>query len=61
MSEHKNSGGTTSHADEEKAQAETGPACDDIKDPYRKTLCKVCSTPVLGELPFCRDHEPPVP
>lgn len=38
-----------------------GEACDDITDPIRRTLCKVCHTPVIGEAPFCKDHEPPVP
>jgi hypothetical protein len=36
-------------------------ACDTIDDPVRRGLCKVCRKPVLGELPFCRDHEPKVP
>jgi nucleoid DNA-binding protein len=39
----------------------TSPACDDISDPIRRAMCKVCGMPVLGELPFCREHEPPVP
>jgi hypothetical protein len=38
-----------------------GEACEDIGDPIRRTLCKVCHTPVIGEAPFCKDHEPPVP
>jgi hypothetical protein len=38
-----------------------GEACDDISDPIRRTLCKVCNTPVIGEAPFCKEHEPPVP
>ncbi len=36
-------------------------SCDDIGDPVRRTLCKACGLPVLGEAPFCKDHEPPVP
>jgi hypothetical protein len=24
-------------------------------------LCRVCQAPVVGEAPFCKDHEPPVP
>jgi hypothetical protein len=24
-------------------------------------LCRVCNAPVIGEAPFCKDHEPPVP
>ncbi len=43
---------------EEGRQAE---ACDDITDPVRRGLCKVCNMPVVGEAPFCKDHEPPVP
>jgi len=35
--------------------------CADIKDPVRKGLCRVCQVPVVGEAPFCKDHEPPVP
>jgi hypothetical protein len=35
--------------------------CDDIEDPVRRGLCKVCQTPVLGAAPFCKEHEPPVP
>lgn len=35
--------------------------CDGIKDPLRRALCKVCGMPVLGEAPFCAEHEPPVP
>jgi len=44
-----------------KPGAPMGEACDDITDPVRRTLCKVCHTPVIGEAPFCKDHEPPVP
>jgi len=39
----------------------TGEACADIHDPVRRSLCKVCNMPVLGEAPFCKEHEPPVP
>ncbi|MGO9571817.1 MAG: hypothetical protein ACLP5H_30185 [Desulfomonilaceae bacterium] len=35
--------------------------CGDIDDPVRRGLCRVCGMPVLGEVPFCQDHEPPVP
>jgi hypothetical protein len=35
--------------------------CSAIKDPVRRTLCKACGLPVVGEAPFCKDHEPPVP
>ena len=38
-----------------------GEACDDITDPIRRGLCKVCGMPVLGAAPFCQEHEPPVP
>ena len=35
--------------------------CAGIEDPIRRGLCKVCQAPVIGEAPFCQDHEPPVP
>jgi len=35
--------------------------CDTIGDPIRRALCKACGLPVVGEAPFCRDHESPVP
>jgi hypothetical protein len=35
--------------------------CADIRDPVRRALCKVCNAPVMGNAPFCKDHEPPVP
>lgn len=35
--------------------------CDAIGDPFRRALCKVCGLPVVGEAPFCSDHESPVP
>jgi hypothetical protein len=38
-----------------------GKACENIDDPIRRGLCKVCNMPVVGEAPFCKDHEPPVP
>jgi hypothetical protein len=38
-----------------------GEACGDITDPLRRGLCKVCGMPVVGEAPFCKDHEFPVP
>jgi len=40
---------------------ESADECAAIKDPVRRTLCQVCGLPVLGEAPFCKDHEPPVP
>ncbi|MGD9819761.1 MAG: hypothetical protein AB7V04_13860 [Desulfomonilaceae bacterium] len=39
---------------------ETEP-CSNMTDPVRKGLCRVCQLPVVGEAPFCKDHEPPVP
>ncbi len=39
----------------------TGEVCEDISDPVRRSLCKVCNMPVFGEAPFCQEHEPPVP
>lgn len=41
--------------------APKGEACGDITDPVRRGLCKICNVPVVGEAPFCKDHEPPVP
>jgi hypothetical protein len=35
--------------------------CAHIEDPVQRALCKVCGLPVIGEAPFCKDHEPPVP
>ena len=35
--------------------------CNRIDDPVRRGLCKVCGTPVAGSMPFCQQHEPPVP
>ena len=42
------------------SRTEQGQACDDIEDPVRRSLCKVCEMPVIGEAPFCKDHMPPV-
>jgi hypothetical protein len=39
----------------------TGEVCADINDPIRRALCKVCGMPVVGQAPFCQEHEPPVP
>jgi hypothetical protein len=59
-----------SERDEKKSQLEETAAagsteaadpCADIKDPVRRGLCRVCQVPVVGEAPFCKDHEPPVP
>ena len=36
-------------------------ACAGIEDPIRRGLCRVCQAPVIGEAPFCKDHETPVP
>ncbi|HMK33535.1 MAG TPA: hypothetical protein VK463_00610 [Desulfomonilaceae bacterium] len=35
--------------------------CAEIRDPVRRGLCKACGLPVIGEAPFCKDHEMPVP
>ncbi|MBM4328887.1 MAG: HU family DNA-binding protein [Deltaproteobacteria bacterium] len=43
------------------ADHSSGPACDDISDPIRRAMCKVCGIPVLSGLPFCSEHQPPVP
>lgn len=40
---------------------ETGQVCDAIDDPVRRGLCKICGLSVVGESPFCKDHEYPVP
>jgi hypothetical protein len=49
--------------EKEHGTAESGGAdeCASIEDPVRRGLCKVCQAPVIGEAPFCKDHEPPVP
>jgi hypothetical protein len=54
----------THHDKDEKLSQEEqkqGERCDDIDDPLRRKLCKMCEKPVLGETPFCEDHAPPVP
>jgi len=43
------------------SEAQAGDPCAHIEDPVRKGLCRVCQVPVVGEAPFCKDHEPPVP
>ena len=58
--------GTKERQEEKKRVAEPGAegkvdVCGDINDPIRRGLCRVCGLPVLGEAPFCKDHEPPVP
>jgi hypothetical protein len=35
--------------------------CAGITDPVRRGLCRVCQAPVVGQAPFCKDHEPPTP
>lgn len=35
--------------------------CETIRDPVRRTLCKACGLPLVGQAPFCRDRELPVP
>jgi hypothetical protein len=35
--------------------------CGDITDPIRRGLCRICGIPVVGEAPFCKDHEAPIP
>jgi hypothetical protein len=42
-------------------EAQAGDPCAHITDPVRRGLCRVCQVPVVGEAPFCKDHEPPVP
>lgn len=46
---------------EEGFGSDTRVDCESIQDPVRRTLCKACGLPVVGEIPFCKDHEPPVP
>ncbi len=46
---------------ESRKAEETYAQCNVIDDPLRRGLCKVCGTPVAGALPFCQEHEPPVP
>jgi RNA polymerase-binding transcription factor DksA len=50
----------TSELNARKAE-ETYAQCNRIDDPVRRGLCKVCGTPVAGVMPFCQQHEPPVP
>jgi hypothetical protein len=45
----------------EKTETEEPDRCTGIEDPVRRGLCKVCGLPVIGEAPFCKDHEMPVP
>ena len=42
-------------------EAQTEDPCAHISDPLRKGLCRVCQVPVIGDAPFCKAHEPPVP
>jgi len=35
--------------------------CAGIADPVRRGLCKACGLPIIGEAPFCKEHEMPVP
>lgn len=35
--------------------------CAGIEDPVRRGLCKACGLPVIGEAPFCKEHDMPVP
>jgi hypothetical protein len=48
-------------ASSEMAEAQASDPCADIKDPIRRGLCRVCQVPVIGDVSFCKDHEPPVP
>lgn len=52
--------GRESYGSQPAARAERDD-CANIADPVRRTLCKVCNAPVVGNAPFCQDHEPPVP
>lgn len=45
----------------ESTEAQAGDPCAHIEDPVRRSLCRICQAPVVGEAPFCKDHEPPVP
>jgi hypothetical protein len=40
---------------------ETYAECNRIDDAVRRGLCKVCAVPVVEGMPFCQQHEPPVP
>jgi hypothetical protein len=44
-----------------KERHEKDDECASISDPIRRNLCRVCQKPVIGEAPFCKDHEFPVP
>jgi DNA-binding protein HU-beta len=39
----------------------TGPVdkCGSVEGSVRRLLCRVCGLPVLGELPFCKEHAIP--
>ncbi len=52
---------TSSEKEQQTAATEEVDECAVIGDPVRKGLCRVCKAPVVGEAPFCKDHEPPVP
>jgi len=57
---------TEERQEEKKHVAEPGTegkvdVCGDINDPIRRGLCRACGLPIVGEAPFCKDHEPPVP
>lgn len=52
---------TSSEKERQTAASEEVDECASIQDPVRRGLCKVCQAPVIGEAPFCKDHEPPVP
>ena len=58
--------GTEERQEEKKRVSEPGTedkvdVCGDINDPIRRSLCRICGIPVVGEAPFCKNHEPPVP
>ncbi|MBI5250727.1 MAG: hypothetical protein HY912_14650 [Desulfomonile tiedjei] len=48
-------------AREDRPLSESEVDCASIHDPVRRALCRVCKAPVIGEAPFCKEHEPPVP
>lgn len=52
--------GYGAHEPEEPAKVAVD-ECAGIEDPIRKGLCRICQAPIVGEAPFCKDHEPPVP
>jgi hypothetical protein len=45
----------------ETKEAQAADSCAHIEDPVRRGFCRVYQAPVIGEAPFCKDHEPPVP